>query len=62
MPVDHRVKLKESEKRGKNLDLARKLKKKLLNIKVTVIAPVICALGTVTNGLAKGLEEMEKRT
>ena len=42
VPADHRVKLKESEKRDKYLDLARELKK---NLKVTVI---IGALGTVT--------------
>ena len=28
VPVDHRIKLKESEQRDKYLDLARKLKKK----------------------------------
>ena len=30
VPADHRVKLKESEKRHKYVDLARKLKKKQL--------------------------------
>ena len=30
IPVDHRVKLKESEKRDKYLDLARELKKKTM--------------------------------
>ena len=28
VPADHRIKLKESEKKGKYLDLARELKKK----------------------------------
>ena len=46
VPVDHRVKLKESEKRDKYLDLARELKK-LWNMKVTVIPIVIGALGTL---------------
>ena len=48
VPVDHRVKLKESKKKDKYLDLTRELKK-LWNIKVMVI--VIGALGTVTKGL-----------
>ena len=38
VPADHRVKLKESEKRDKYLELARELKKKTNN--VTVI-PVV---------------------
>ena len=37
--ADHRVKLKESEKKDKYLDLARELKK-LWNMKVTII-PII---------------------
>ena len=45
--VDHREKLKESEKKDKYLDLARELKK-LWNTKVTFIPIVIGALGTVT--------------
>ena len=58
--VDHRVKLKESEKKDKYLDLARELKK-IWNMKVMVIPIVISALGTNTNGLIKGLEELELR-
>ena len=58
VPMDHRVKIKESEKRDKYLDLARELRK-LLNIKVTVITVVIGALGTVPKGLEMGLEELE---
>ena len=54
-PADHRIKLKECEKRDKYLDLARELKK-LWNMKVTV---VIGAFGTVTKGLLKSLEDLE---
>ena len=57
-PADHRIKLKESEKRDKYLDFARELKK-LRNMKVTIIPIVIGALGTVTKGLLKGLEDLE---
>ena len=58
VPADHRIKLKECEKRDKYLDLARELKK-LWNMKVTIIPIVICAFGTVTKGLLKGLEDLE---
>ena len=44
VPVDHRINLKESEKKDKYLDLARELKK-LWNIKVTIVPIVIGALG-----------------
>ena len=61
VPADHRVKLKENEKKKKkNLDLARELKK-LRNINVTVIPIVIGAFGTVAKGLVQGLEDVEKR-
>ena len=53
VPKDHRVKLKEGEKRDKYLDLAKELKKKLWNIKVTVIPIVIGAPGAVTKELVK---------
>ena len=46
VPVDHRVKMKESEKIDKYLDLARELKK-LLNMNVTVISVVTGARGTI---------------
>ena len=59
VPADHRVKLKESEKKDKYLDLTSELKKKLWNIKVTFKPIIIGALGTVTKGLVKGLEELE---
>ena len=58
VPEDHRIKLKECEKRDKYLDHARKLKK-LWNMKVTIIPIVIGAFGTVTKGLLKGLEDLE---
>ena len=48
--ADHRIKLKECEKRGKYLKLARELKK-LWNMKVTIIPIVVGAFGTVTKGL-----------
>ena len=60
VPADHRVKLKENEKKDKYLDLARELKI-LRNMKVTIIPVVIDALGTVTKGLLKGLEDLEIR-
>ena len=47
VPADHRVKLKEIEKRYKYLDLASKLKK-LWNMKVTVISIAIGQIGSVT--------------
>ena len=65
VPVDHRVKLKESEKKDKYLDLARELKKnkkqKRCNMKVTFISIIIGVRGTVTKVLTKGLEDLEIR-
>ena len=58
VPADHRINLKESEKKDKYLDLARELKK-LWNIKVTIVPIMIGALGTITKGLLKGLENLE---
>ena len=58
IPVSHRVKLKESEKRDKYLGLTWELKK-LWNMKVTVILIVIGALDTVTKGLVERLENLE---
>ena len=58
VPADHRIKLKECEKKGKYLDIARELKK-LWNKKVAIIPIVIGAFGTVTKGLFKGLEDLE---
>ena len=42
----------------KNLDLARELKK-LWNMKETIVPIMIGALGTITKGLLKGLEDLE---
>ena len=52
IPANHRINLKEIEKKDKYLDLARELKK-LWNMKVTIVPIVIGALGTVTKGLLK---------
>ena len=51
--ADHRRNLKESEKKNKNLDLARELKK-LWNMKVTIVPFVIGALSTITKELITG--------
>ena len=58
VPADHRIKLKECEKKDKYLDLARELKK-LWNMQVTIKPIVIGAFGTVTKVLLKGLEDLE---
>ena len=58
VPADHRKKLIECEKKDKYLDLAWELKK-LWNMKVSIVPIVISALGTVTEGLLKGLEDLE---
>ena len=50
--ADHRIKLKEWEKKDKYLDLARELKK-LRNMKLTI------AFGTITKGLLKSLEDLK---
>ena len=66
VPADHRVKLKESEKRDNNRDLLKnypptkkknetKKQQKLWKVKLIVIG----ALGTVTKGLVQGLEDLE---
>ena len=56
--ADYRINLKESEKKDKYLDFARELKK-LWNMKVTIVPIVIGALGTITKGLFKVLEDLE---
>ena len=58
VPVDHRINLKESEKKDKYLDLTRELKR-LWNMKVMIVPIVIGALGTITKGLLRGLEDLE---
>ena len=57
VPADHRVKIKENEKKVKYLDLTCELKKQW-NVNVSVIPIVIGALGSVTNGLVQGLEDL----
>ena len=52
------IQIKGREKKDKYLYLAWELKK-LWNMKVTVIPIVIGALGTVSKGLVKGLEDLE---
>ena len=60
VPVDYRIKLKESGKKDKYLDIPRELKK-LWNMKVIIIPIVIGAFGPVNKGLLKGLEDLEIR-
>ena len=55
--VDHRIKLKEWEKKDEYLDLARKLKN-LWNIQETIVPIVTVAFDTVTKGLLQGLEDL----
>ena len=57
-PADYRIKVKESEKRDKYLDLAWELRK-LWNMMMTVIRFVIGALGTVLKILERSLEVLE---
>ena len=56
--MDHRINLKESEKKDMYLDLARELKK-LWNMKVTIVPIVIGTLRTITKGLLKCQEDLE---
>ena len=58
VPADHKINLKESEKKDKYPDLAREIKK-LWNMKVTIVPMVIGALGTMNKGLLKALEDLE---
>ena len=44
LPADHKIKLKENEKKDKYLNLARELEK-LWNMKVTIITIVIGTFG-----------------
>ena len=54
VPANHRVKLTESKKGISTYGI-----EKLCNMKVSVITNVIGALGSVTKGLVKGLEDLE---
>ena len=58
VPADHRKKLKEWEKKDKNLNLARELKK-LWNMQEKIIPIVIGAFGTVAEWLLKELKDLE---
>ena len=55
--ADHWIKLKECEKKNKNFDFVRELKK-LWKMKVTIIPIGIGAFRTVTKGLLKGLKDL----
>ena len=55
--ADHRIHLKEYEKKDMYLDLARELKK-IWNVKMTIVPIVIGAFGTITKILLKGLEDL----
>ena len=48
----------KSEKKDKNCDLARELKK-LWNMKLTIVPMAIGTIGTVNKGLLKCLEDLE---
>ena len=58
VPADHRIKLKECEKKDKYLDLSRELKK-LWNTEVTIVLILIGVFDTVTEGLLKRLEDLQ---
>ena len=58
VPADHRIKLKECEKKEKYLDFVRELKISW-NLKVTIIPIVVGAFGTATKKLLKGVEDLE---
>ena len=58
VPADHRINLKEWEKKDKYLDHARELKK-LWDMKVTIEPIVIGGFGTITKGLLKGPEDLK---
>ena len=57
VPAEHRIKSKEIEMKDRYVDLDSELKKKLCNMKVTVI-PIV---NLFSKGLVKGLEDLEIR-
>ena len=59
--ADQRAKLKESKKSEKYLNLARELKKELLNLKVTMEPIVTVRLGIIIKGFVLGLKDLEIR-
>ena len=56
--ADHRIKVKECEKKDKYLDLGRELKK-LWNMKVKIIPTLIGSFAKVCKGLLKALEDLD---
>ena len=60
LAADHKVKMKKDEKLDKYLDLARELKK-LENLKGTVIAVEVGALGKISKNLKKKLDDQNIR-
>ena len=60
VPADHRIKLKDSEKKDFYQDLA-KVQKKLWNIKETGISIVIGTFSTVNKDLLQRQKDLEKR-
>ena len=58
VPGDDRVRIKESEKRGKYWDPARELKK-LWNMELIVISIIIGVLGTFSEGSERRLKNLE---
>ena len=59
VPADHRIKLKEYEKRDKYLALARELKKTMEYEGDNYTNCDWCFLARVTKGLLKGLEDLK---
>ena len=57
VPVDHKVNMKENEKREIYLDLAREIKK-LVNMKLTG-KPIIVFFGIIPEGQKKSLGSLE---
>ena len=58
VPADHRIKLKESEKKDKYLDLARELKKRW-KMQVTIISNCNWCVWNSNSGITKGVEDLE---
>ena len=58
VPMNHKEKMKESEKIDTYLVLVRELKKKGWKLKVTMILNVVGAFGKVPKSLEKRLEEL----
>ena len=61
VPADHRIKLKECEKKNKHQDVAWELKKSLENEGDSYNNGDFFSFCTATKGLLKGLEDLEIR-